>query len=219
MKEKLIAFTFDDVPFYSENDVNPTTTVIDVLSNFGGKGTMFVVGRHLDLNGGKQLDIALEHGFELANHTQNHLDFDNLSEEQTEEEIMTVQETIFNRFGCSPKFLRTAGLGVNEHMFKITEKNNLAVIFGSHGKADLRDWDSAVSSDSIKSVCLNNVYPGQIILMHGFSKGTQGALFDICQTLSDEGYKFVTLSELFEGFGVSEIPHNRPLIDAQLTVI
>lgn len=216
---KLIAFTFDDVPFYAKNDENPTTAIIETLHEFGGKGTFFVVGRHFDLNGRKQLEKALENGFELGNHTQNHWDMDKLSDEQTEDEIMTVQEKLYREFGVTPKYLRTAGLTRNAHMFDITEKNGMSVIFGSYGKADLRDWDPAVESDHIRKTCLENAYSGQIVLMHGFSTGTQGALYDICSKLADEGYSFVTLSELFDGFGVKEIPHDRPLIDAQLTVI
>ncbi len=219
MENKLIAFTFDDVPFYRENDGNPTTTIIDTLSEFGGKGTFFVVGRHLENNGRKQLDIALEHGFELANHTQSHRDFDKLTEEETEEEIMTVQDKLYSEFGVRAKYLRTAGSTLNPYMYKFTEKLGMSVIFGSCGGADLSDWDPAVTSESIKKKCLEHAYPGQIVLMHGFSKGTQGAIWDICKTLADDGYKFVTVTELFDGFGVKDPPHDRPLADAQLTDI
>lgn len=219
MDRKLIAFTFDDVPSYRENDGNPTTTIIDTLTEFGGRGTMFVIGRYLNANGRKLVDISLEHGFELGNHTQEHKDFWDLTREETEEDIMTLQNTVLRDFGIKLKYLRPGGLSINKHAYDIARENDMAVIFGSYGNAYLQDWDPNTTSEYIKKTCLENAYSGQIVLMHGYSKGTQGCFREICETLARDGYEFVTLTELFNAFGVKELPHDRPLVDAQLTVV
>ena len=161
----------------------------------------------------------VEYGFEIANHTDTHAKLTELSEDEIKTEIMALQETVINEFGIEMKYFRPAGLNVDAKVYSVTSQLNMPVIFGSHGDANLIDWNLQTTPEYIKKHCLDNAYPGQIILMHGYSKGTAAVFNEICETLAKDGYRFVTLSELFEAYDVKELPCNRPIIDAQLTEI
>lgn len=217
--KKLIAFTFDDAPAYEDLGDNPTTTIIDVIKHFGGKATFFLTGTNYRKNGRKLVDIILEQGFEIANHSNTHANLTEFTEEEIKNEILTFQDTIVKDFGVEMKYFRPAGLRARANVFSVTSQLKMPVIYGSYKDAYLADWDKETTPDYIKKHCLENVYPGQIILMHSYSYGTQAVFYEICEILTKEGYHFVTLSELFDAYGVKEVPCDRPIIDAQLTNI
>ena len=66
------------------------------------------------------------------------------------------------------------------------------------------DWDDKVSAEERAKLIIDNASDGCIILLHdsyGNSK-TVEALDTIIPTLLDEGYEFLTVTELFEKNGV-----------------
>ena len=217
MEEKLIAFTFDDAPAFENLEDNPTATILDVLNHFGGKATFFITGSCIRKRGRTLVDEFLKRGFEIANHTDNHATLTEIPEEAIRSEILTLQETVKRDFGVEMKYVRPAGLRTNDTVFAVTKELGMPVICGSHGDAYLADWNQNTPPDYIKKHCLDNVYPGQIILMHSYSNGTQAVFYEICEALAKDGYRFVTLSELFDAYGVKELPCDRPIEDALLT--
>ena len=67
------------------------------------------------------------------------------------------------------------------------------------------DYDSNVSASQRASNVLNNVTDGSIILLHDFQDNykTVQALPTIIQSLKNQGYTFVTVSQLFEYKGIN----------------
>lgn len=60
------------------------------------------------------------------------------------------------------------------------------------------DWDTAhTTAQMIKESCLNAV-DGSIVLMHCWPQTTASVIEEICDELYSKGYRFVTLSQLFE---------------------
>lgn len=215
--KKLVAFTFDDTPAFKDLDDNPTTTILNVLNQFDGKATFFIVGKSIRKNGRKLVDEILKQGSEIANHSDTHAKPTEISKEELKNEILTLQETVKNEFGIDMKYYRPPYLCVNPTVYSITSELKLPVIGGSENDAYLSDWDNKTPPEHIKEHCLNNVYPGQIILMHSYSLGTQAAFQEICETLYKDGYKFVTLTELFEAYGIEELPCNCIIADALIS--
>ncbi len=216
--KKAIAFTFDDAPSFSDlRDDNPSGIIVDTLKHFGGKGTFFLVGTALEKNGSRLVENALKNGFEVGNHTWSHKKLSEISKQEATEEILKLQNKVKTDFGVDMKFMRPPFCAVNQDVFEITQKLGLPVIHGSKGDGYLCDWTNDTPPEFVKEHCLNNVYSGQIILMHGYSQPTGKCIFEICDCLSKQGYSFLTLSELFaEYYGNTPIPCDRPLDDALL---
>ena len=63
---------------------------------------------------------------------------------------------------------------------------------------DAKDWRNPPASQ-IADKIIKNVKPGDIILLHDYgTENTIIALDTILSTLSQKGYKFVTVSELLD---------------------
>ena len=73
---KKIAFTFDDGP----NSCGPS--ICDTFYRYSGKATFFVVGNEFLNQGDKAIEYikyAIDKGFEIGNHSMNHIKYTTLS--------------------------------------------------------------------------------------------------------------------------------------------
>jgi len=219
--KKYIAFTFDDAPAFDDLDDNPTAKIVDTFERFGGKATFFVVGDSLREHGNKLIEKVLAKGFEIGNHSETHINLQGATKQRVIDEIMTLQDYVKCNFGVDMKYFRPAGIRTDENLFAVTKELGFPVISGSEGKAYNKDWDRSTPAEYIKNVCIDNAYNGQIVLMHSYNPATAEVIEDILSDLSAKGYEFVTLTELFRKFGVDikDIPRDRIIADAQLSVI
>jgi len=69
------------------------------------------------------------------------------------------------------------------------------------------------SSEFIANRILRGATPGGIILLHDGIRNTREALPKIVNTLRNQGYKFVTLSELFGLEEIGESPQELDIVN------
>ena len=121
-----------------------------------------------------------------------------MSASDVKNQIEWTSSAIKNSVGVEAKFFRAPYLATSNTMF---QNINLAFIQG----IDSKDYDSSVSASQRVSNVVNSVSDGSIVLMHDFqgNSATVQALPQIIQTLKNQGYTFVTLSQLFEYKGVN----------------
>ena len=148
-EKKLVAFTFDDTPAFEDLGDNPTTTILNVLNRFGGKGTFFVTGSSLRKNGRKLVDEILKQGSEIANHSDTHVKPTEISAEEIKKEILTLQDTVKNEFGIEMKYYRPPYLSVNADVYSVAKELKLPIICGSYKDAYLADWDNKTPPEYI----------------------------------------------------------------------
>ncbi len=182
-EDKIIAFTFDDGPNYN------TSKVIDVLNKYKVTATFFVMGKNIKGNE-KVLEKLKESGMEIGNHTFNHKLLTKYSEEVIKEEIDKTSKLIYNTVGVYPNLLRPSYGSVNRKIKKIA---NMPIIIWD---IDTLDWKYK-NSKRIANKILNSVEDGDIILMHDIYKSTLNSLDIVIPKLLDNGYKIVSVSELF----------------------
>lgn len=191
-EKKYIALTFDDGP-------NTTTTneVLDVLEQYGIKGSFFLIGNNINDESAKSVKRAYDMGCDIGNHSKSHPYMNELSVEEIEAEIDYVNEKIVEITGEEPKFFRPPYIAINNTMYDAIDLTFIAG-FGCN------DWDDKVTAERRAKVIIRQAQDGGIILLHdaqGNSK-TVEALHTIIPELQAQGYEFVTLSELFEIKGV-----------------
>ena len=203
---KYIAFTFDDGPTANTVDGAPIKTFVDTLSSYGGAGTLFVIGGNIEKKGTKQLEYALENGFEIGNHTMNHTNFNytNADETTIRSEITGVNNLLKENLGYTARWLRPGELAVNKTVYKVAKELNMPII-GSV-KNDANDYDDNSTSASIKENVINKASDGQIVLLHADKQKTADCFEEIASTLYKKGYRFVTVSELLSIRGTGVIP-------------
>lgn len=188
----LVALTFDDGP-------NNTTTVqvLDVLEEYGVRGSFFLVGDNINDSTADVVKRAYDMGCEIDNHSKTHSDMTKMTAEEISSEIDFVSEKVRDITGEGTKFFRPPYIAVNPTMY---EAIDMPFICG----AGCNDWDSSVSIEDRAERTLNQVKDGTIVLLHD-SQGnfkTVQALKTIIPALQEEGYEFVTVSELFEAKGI-----------------
>lgn len=211
---KLIALTFDDVPSYSTIAFyNNTTAIIDTLNKYEGAGTLFVNGTSIEANGTVLLSYALESGFELGNHTYNHPHLTELSKAQIKEEIVSLNDLVERELGVKMKYIRPGYLAVDNNVLAVATELNMPVVHAS-STIHTNDYDRNATAESVKSAILNCAYDGAIVLCHGWSNPTAECIEEVCSTLYERGYRFVTVSQLFEYKGIKSIPTDRVIRDA-----
>ena len=108
------------------------------------------------------------------------------------------------------KWLRPSGVHTNAAVYQACTELGLPCIIRDTTVAT-NDWNKATTQQQIEDAVINNAYDGAIVLMHSTNSTTAAALEKICSELYSQGYRFCTLSELFELRGVEyeSIPRDK----------
>jgi len=213
---KLIALTFDDAPSHSNANSNSTVTIVKTLNKYEGAGTLFVVGKTLNSKGATLLSYAVQNGFELGNHTYSHYSVStneigrSWTAEQNRDDFKKCQDLVYQQLGITMKWLRPSGVHTNAAVYQACTELGLPCIIRDTTVAT-NDWNKATTQQQIEDAVINNAYDGAIVLMHSTNSTTAAALEKICSELYSQGYRFCTLSELFELRGVEyeSIPRDK----------
>ena len=190
--EKVIAITFDDGPTSKF-----TPMVLDVLEKYQVKATFFMVGHRLkSIEANKRAEILtrlLNDGSQLANHSYNHPNFNLMDFDAIKKELDDTNQLIFEATGYTPICMRPPYGNLNKvHLGKIG-------MFCILWSVDTLDWSDR-DSEILKTKVLTNpgVRSGDIVLMHEIHESTVNALDDLVKGLLDQGYRFVTVEELYD---------------------
>lgn len=195
-RPKLISFTFDDGPS------DYTEVLLDGLESRNVPVTFFMNGENgtggtCGIKNGHEalLSRMWEGGHQLANHTDQHANLDDLPPEQIAAEVSNVEELIFSAAGGSYDcFVRTPGGHINA---AITDNVNAPIILWN---VDTLDWKFR-DADYVYNKILSCAKNGSIVLMHDiYETSVEGALRAV-DTLKEQGYEFVTVSELMRRTG------------------
>ena len=187
--KKQIALTFDDGP-------HPVRTpeILDILDKYGIKATFFLIGQNIEYYP-EIITREIQSGHEIGNHTYSHARLDKMTCTEIENEINKFESALSKYYDYCPSLIRPP-CGYFGNSFKSTiEDLNYKIILWS---IDTRDW-SHTPADKIIDDILSKAKSGDIILMHDYITGTSPTptvLEAIIPKLINEGYEFVTVSEL-----------------------
>lgn len=188
---KLIALTFDDGP-----DPVDTPAILDLLAQYQAHATFFITGKKAE----QYPDIVKREasdGHEVANHTYTHRKLVGCNESQIRGEIAMAQRSISAAAGTEPVLFRPPEGYFNARVLSIgREQGLMTVLWSWHHPTD--DWARPGVGHIVKGI-MNDVRGGDIVLLHDYVSGptqTVAALRIILPKLTEEGYRFVTVSEL-----------------------
>lgn len=185
---KYIALTFDDGPYDAVDE-----RILDLLDDFDGRATFFVLGDRVEIFP-QTMKRIVEQGSEIGNHSFYHPDLTSLSSEEILNEINSTSEIVKDTTGYEISIYRPTYGMYNDHVLTTIPMPSIL------WNIDTRDWHTK-NSQSIREELLF-AGPGSIVLMHSLYPETAEALEQTLPELYQEGYRFVTVSELFEKYGV-----------------
>jgi peptidoglycan/xylan/chitin deacetylase (PgdA/CDA1 family) len=179
---KCVALTFDDGPD------RHTDAILDVLAAKGVQATFFVQGYRVDLFP-DQMKREVAEGHEVGNHTWNHKNLTTLSPRAIRLQISKTNDAVAALTGARPALVRPPYGAVNK---KVQRKVEMPLVMWS---VDTRDWETKNVKKILKHV-KKDTEPGSIVLMHDTLKATGKALGRAIDILREQGYTFVTVSQL-----------------------
>lgn len=184
-----IALSFDDGP-------HPTFTpkILDLLEKYDIKATFFMIGCNVELYPAVAKAVHLA-GHEIGNHTFTHPHMKQVSLEALEQEIRKTEAVLQKNGIPRPKLFRPPeGFRSPEQVAALEEAGYLTVIWS----LDSHDWQGRAVGE-ILSVVLNGVQGGDVLLFHDYTSRqntTITALEQLIPKLLEDGYEFVTISDL-----------------------
>ena len=192
--EKVIALTFD-----AAWGADKTQGILDIMAKFEAKGTFFLVGFWLDKYADETRAIA-DAGFEIGNHSRNHLNMPKLSDGEIRAEIEYVNEKVEELTGKRPTYFRAPFGDYNDRLVSAVEGLGMVEVQWS---IDSLDW-KGLSAKQIYDRVVPKAKSGDIVLFHNNSDHVLDALPMVLTGLKAQGFKFVTMSELVltEGYSV-----------------
>ena len=192
--EKLVALTFDDGP-----SGRFTRKLLDGLETRGVKVTFLLCGYRMEQYP-ELTERIYNEGHEIGLHGYSHKSMKDMCQREAVQEI---QRTIaFLPEGCKASFLRPPGGLCSECIQTVTEEFGLSIL---HWSVDPKDW-AIHDAKSIENTVLSRIQDGDIILLHDMSDSSVEASLTIIDKLQEQGYRFVTASELAEARGVALTP-------------
>lgn len=185
-----VALTFDDGPRAST-----TSVLLDELSRRGVHATFFVIGENVA--GNEDLLLRMEQeGHQIGLHTFHHRSLAQVNGADFYAEVDKLRESLSELLGREDFMLRPP-FGM------ITPANRARagapIILWS---VDPEDW-SDTDSDRQTALILDNITDGGIILLHDIYPSSVETALRVVDELMAQGYRFVTVEELFALRGVT----------------
>lgn len=181
--EKRVAITFDDGP-------NPdyTAKLLEGLKERGVSATFFLLGVEIE-ESPELVEQMYEEGHLIGNHSYQHVNLCNLTDEKAIEQVVKTNELIEAITGERPQFIRPPFGSWKKNLDY--ETTMIEVLWD----VDPLDWNTSNTDVVVKRV-LKSVEDGDIILLHDASQSSVDAALQIIDQLQKEGYLFVTVDEL-----------------------
>jgi len=186
--KKYVALTFDDGPSSSV-----TPRVLNYLDQYNAVATFYMLGNQVKANPRIARDVA-NRGHEIASHSVSHADLTGLGPNGVDKEFANAKSIIKKTTGVTPRTFRPPYGAINQNVKNKAKKYNQPLILWS---VDSLDWKYR-SKSAVHSRVMNNVHPGAIVLLHDIHSTTADSLPSILKDLKNQGYEFVTVSELLK---------------------
>ena len=170
-----------------------TDAILHILAKHEVKATFFMTGGWVESypDDVKAIQAA---GHDLGNHSENHKNMSQLSDDEKTTELMTVHNKVKELTGYD-MFLFRPPYGDYDNAVVLNAKEN--GYYTIQWDVDSLDWKDYGVDAIIDTVCNHkHLGNGSIILCHNGAKYTAEALDTLITNLKNQGYEFVPISEL-----------------------
>lgn len=194
LKDKVVALTFDDGPH-----PELTPKLLDILKENDAIATFFVLGNRVEKHP-EILVRMLEEGNEIGNHSYDHTDLKKLSVDRiVSEQYGKTNDIIEEAVGKRALIDRPPYGSMTEEIAQQLGREQIM------WAVDPEDWKPEYkNANSIYDNVINGtntgikVTDGAVVLSHDIHKPTIDAYDKIIKELKNQGYKFVTVTQMIQ---------------------
>jgi peptidoglycan-N-acetylmuramic acid deacetylase len=187
--QRVVYLTFDEGYEYGY-----TPKILDILRDNNVKAAFFItlpyLNQHLDL-----VQRMVNEGHIVGNHTVSHPSLPEVDNQKVINEIQELSKAFRENTGQDMRYLRPPKGEFSERTLKISSDLGYRNVFWSSA---YDDWDvnKQKGSDYAYKMVMDNIHPGNVILLHAVSQSNTEALDTIIKDLKAQGYRFATLHEI-----------------------
>ena len=183
LEGKCVALTFDDGPHKEY-----TEELLDGLKERGVRVTFFLMGQNIE--GNEDLVKRMhDEGHLIGNHSYSHIQLTKAGAQAVCQAVDRTSKIIEDITGERPQYMRPPYGDWNEQLE--CDVGMTTVLWS----VDSLDWKLKNKNKIVKRV-LKDVEDGDIILMHDIFPTSVQAALELVDTLTRQGYTFVTVDEL-----------------------
>lgn len=187
-EERKVALSFDAA--WGNED---TQQILDTLEKYNVKVTFFMTGGWVE-KFPEDVEKICVAGHDLGNHSENHKNMSQLSDEECKSELMEVHEKVKSLTNVEMNLFRPPYGDYDNEVIKNAKECGY---YSIQWDVDSLDWRDYGVDSIIKTVTEHkNLQNGSIILMHNGAKYTAQALPKVIEKLQEMGYEIVPISEL-----------------------
>lgn len=188
---KMIAITFDDGPHPKVEK-----KLFQVLEKYDARATFFFLGQRMEEWYPDAAAATYAAGHEVASHTYSHeVNFQTDSAEKIWSEVNETNLVIANATGYAPDYVRFPGGSFGKRSIQVP----MIKVNWNMDSIDYRDKNKSDGAERIFNRLKNHgkLGDGSIVLLHSIYQNSCDGAELLMNYLADQGYVFVTLSELF----------------------
>lgn len=194
--QKVVALTFDDAPTPKSDEV------VQILQEKQVPATFYMIGQNMEKYPVETQNIV-QAGIELGNHSYSHQRFVLKSQSFIDHEIQTTNELIRNSgYQGEITFRPPTGKKLFGLPWYLKQHNIKTIMWDVEPDTFVRDLsEGEEKTNFLVQYTLEHVQPGSIILLHPFCESCasdRAAIGRIVDQLREQGYQFVTVSELLK---------------------
>ncbi len=187
-QEKKVGLSFDAA--WGNSD---TEQILEILENHGIQVTFFMTGGWVE-SYPEDVKAILAAGHDLGNHSENHKNMSQLSNEEKQEEVMQVHTKVKELTGYDMFLFRPPYGDYDNAVIEVVKDCGYYPI---QWDVDSLDWQNKGVEDILKTVTNHkDLGNGSIILCHNGAEYTAEALDRLLNELETQGYEIVPISEL-----------------------
>ena len=188
LDDKCVALTFDDSPS------SMTEKVLDILKEHDVKACFFVIGQNIEQSP-QILRRIVDEGHIVGNHSWSHTaGFPTKSYTDVKNEIKKTSDLIYSITSRQPALFRPPFGVTNPRIGKAVRDFGMKCIGWN-----IRSLDTVerYTREAVMGRIASQLKPGSVILLHDRCKDSDKLLRMILQHIDENGYKVVTLEEIF----------------------
>ena len=184
--QKMISISFDAA--WGNED---TEQLIEILGKYNIKATFFVVGEWVDKYP-ESVKALSDAGHEVMNHSNTHAHMSKLSRDEIIADVNACNDKIEAVTGVRPTLIRPPYGEYDDNVISAIRSMDMEPI---QWDVDSLDWKDLSAADITKRVT-SKVQAGSIVLFHNAALHTPEALPGIIESLLQQGYTFVPISQI-----------------------
>lgn len=170
-----------------------TEKILDILKEKNVKAAFFATGHYIKKNE-NIVKRMIDEGHILGNHTYSHRDFTTLSVDEIKDEILKMNALVYEKFGYEMKYIRMPKGEFNERTLAVSQSMGYRDVMWSFAYDDWVEKKQRGKDYAVNKI-IENLHPGEIMLLHAVSKDNLDALGECIDKAREKGYEFKSLDE------------------------